>query len=78
MSDEEVKDTTQRSGLLEREGDVAADYLEGLLDILDLDGDVLLPLFHGLDSICLSSVLARPLPAGCIQRRLGLFLRAAV
>jgi len=40
MSDEEVKDTTQRSGLLEREGDVAADYLEGLLDILDLDGDI--------------------------------------
>jgi spoIIIJ-associated protein len=32
-----------RSGgmtLLEREGDVAADYLEGLLDIADLDGDI--------------------------------------
>ena len=26
--------------LLEREGDVAADYLEGLLDIADLDGDI--------------------------------------
>lgn len=25
---------------LEREGDVAADYLEGLLDIVDLDGDI--------------------------------------
>jgi spoIIIJ-associated protein len=25
---------------LEREGDVAADYLEGLLDIADLDGDI--------------------------------------
>ncbi len=25
---------------LEHEGDVAADYLEGLLDILDLDGDI--------------------------------------
>lgn len=25
---------------LEQEGDVAADYLEGLLDILDLDGDL--------------------------------------
>ena len=25
---------------LEREGDVAADYLEALLDIADLDGDI--------------------------------------
>lgn len=27
-------------GRLEHEGDVAADYLEGLLDIVDLDGDL--------------------------------------
>ncbi len=27
-------------GLLEREGDIAADYLEVLLDIADLDGDI--------------------------------------
>jgi spoIIIJ-associated protein len=26
--------------LLEREGDIAADYLEGLLDIADFDGDI--------------------------------------
>ena len=26
--------------LLEKEGDAAADYLEGLLDIADLDGDI--------------------------------------
>ncbi|MBU6348480.1 MAG: KH domain-containing protein [Actinomycetales bacterium] len=26
--------------LLEQEGDIAADYLEGLLDIADLDGDI--------------------------------------
>ena len=25
---------------LEKEGDIAADYLEGLLDIADLDGDI--------------------------------------
>ena len=25
---------------LEKEGDIAADYLEGLLDIADLDGDL--------------------------------------
>ncbi len=30
----------KRESLLEREGDVAADYLEGLLDIADLDGDI--------------------------------------
>ncbi len=27
-------------GLLEREGDIAADYIEGLLDLADLDGDI--------------------------------------
>ncbi len=29
-----------RASILEREGDIAADYLEGLLDIADLDGDI--------------------------------------
>ncbi len=29
-----------RASALEREGDIAADYLEGLLDIADLDGDI--------------------------------------
>lgn len=29
-----------RTRLLEREGDIAADYLEELLDIADLDGDI--------------------------------------
>ena len=34
--------TTELTGtaLLEKEGDAAADYLEGLLDIADLDGDI--------------------------------------
>ncbi|HTW19629.1 MAG TPA: R3H domain-containing nucleic acid-binding protein [Mycobacteriales bacterium] len=31
---------TDRLTLLEREGDIAADYLEVLLDIADLDGDI--------------------------------------
>ena len=30
----------ERVAQLEREGDIAADYLEGLLDIADLDGDI--------------------------------------
>lgn len=36
MTDE----NTKTASLLEREGDAAADYLEGLLDIADLDGDI--------------------------------------
>lgn len=39
-----MTDTTENAPtqvkLLEREGDIAADYLEGLLDIADLDGDL--------------------------------------
>ena len=34
------KETTSRATQLEEEGDIAADYLEGLLDIADLDGDI--------------------------------------
>jgi spoIIIJ-associated protein len=41
---DEVQETTTstdpETGLLEREGDIAADYLEALLDIADLDGDI--------------------------------------
>lgn len=41
-SGEEAGNDTRLRGaaLLLREGDVAADYLEGLLDIVDLDGDI--------------------------------------
>lgn len=35
-ADDEVRSTTQ----LEEEGDIAADYIEELLDIADLDGDI--------------------------------------
>ena len=40
---EEAKETTRKEidrKQLDQEGDVAADYLEGLLDICDLDGDI--------------------------------------
>ncbi|MDA3022438.1 MAG: single-stranded DNA-binding protein [Actinomycetota bacterium] len=37
---EEGADKLTGQRLLEREGDVAADYLEALLDITDLDGDI--------------------------------------
>ncbi len=38
----ESAETTKaaKGSALEREGDAAADYLEGLLDIVDLDGDI--------------------------------------
>ena len=41
--------TTQASRLeeLEQEGDIAADYLEELLDIADLDGDIDIDVDHG-------------------------------
>ena len=40
-TEEPAEDTRLRgAALLLREGDVAADYLEGLLDIVDLDGDI--------------------------------------
>lgn len=43
MSDSELMSDTDETvdvKRLEREGDIAADYLEGLLDIADLDGDI--------------------------------------
>ncbi len=38
--DEDEDDAAQGESLLVREGDVAGDYLERLLDILDVDGDI--------------------------------------
>jgi spoIIIJ-associated protein len=35
-----VTDTKKAANHLEEEGEIAADYLEGLLDIADLDGDI--------------------------------------
>jgi spoIIIJ-associated protein len=37
---EPAEGPTDHAARLEREGDAAADYLEGLLDIADLDGDI--------------------------------------
>ena len=37
---DEAREPEVDLGLLEREGDIAADYLEALLDIADLDGDI--------------------------------------
>lgn len=40
MSDARPTKRPVDPGVLEREGEAAADYLEGLLDILDADGDI--------------------------------------
>jgi len=40
MTDDVQPDAEASVSELEREGDVAADYIEGLLDIADLDGDI--------------------------------------
>ncbi len=43
MSEVKTEEVVEKKSLvaqLEEEGDVAADYLEGLLDIADLDGDI--------------------------------------
>jgi len=38
--DEDAEDEEDDLSSLEEEGDIAADYIEGLLDIADLDGDI--------------------------------------
>ena len=43
----EEKSVTAR---LEEEGDIAADYLEALLDIADLDGDIEMDVENGTPS----------------------------
>ena len=40
MTEEEKQSEKSTVARLEEEGDIAADYLEGLLDITDLDGDI--------------------------------------
>src|SRR5437763_7597103 len=39
-ADKPVESAAERIARLEQEGEIAADYLEGLLDIADLDGDI--------------------------------------
>jgi spoIIIJ-associated protein len=46
-TDTPVADDAARTKQLEEEGEVAADYLEELLDIADLDGDIDIDIQHG-------------------------------
>ena len=40
MTEPDSTDTVSRQDLLVQEGDIAGDYLERLLDIADVDGDI--------------------------------------
>jgi spoIIIJ-associated protein len=52
---DEADDADKGNGLtrLEEEGEIAADYLEELLDIADLDGDIELDVDHGRASVAI-------------------------
>jgi spoIIIJ-associated protein len=53
---EEFAGDTERAGWvkrLEEEGEIAADYLEELLDIEDLDGDIDIDIDHGRASVAI-------------------------
>jgi spoIIIJ-associated protein len=50
---EEVKKAPKSVAKLEEEGDIAADYLEGLLDIADLDGDIDIDVENGRASLAI-------------------------
>lgn len=54
---EETVDTAKKApksvAKLEEEGDIAADYLEGLLDIADLDGDIDIDVENGRASLAI-------------------------
>lgn len=47
MTDSTEDKKPSRAELLEEEGDIAADYLEELLDIVDLDGDIDIDVVEG-------------------------------
>lgn len=53
---------------LEREADIAADYLEGLLDVLDLDGDIDLDVEGSRASV---SIVADPHDPGALDALVG-------
>lgn len=53
---------------LELEGDIAADYLEELLDIADLDGDIDLDVDHGRASV---AIVAEPDAERWLRKLIG-------
>ena len=64
----DVAEAPSAASRLEEEGDVAADYLEELLDIADLDGDIDIDVEDGRASL---SVVAEPASAVSLRRLVG-------
>ena len=56
--EEKVVEKKSLIAQLEEEGDVAADYLEGLLDIADLDGDIDIDVENDRAALAIVSPLA--------------------
>ena len=52
-TEEKVAKAPKSVAKLEEEGDIAADYLEGLLDIADLDGDIDIDVENGRASLAI-------------------------
>jgi len=65
---EDAEQAPSRRARLEQEGDVAADYLEELLDIADLDGDLDIDVEDGRASV---SVLEDDAAPGSLRRLVG-------
>lgn len=63
LADEEIP--TSR---LEEEGEIAADYLEELLDIVDLDGDIDIDVDHGRAAV---EIVAEPDSERALRRLVG-------
>ena len=65
---------------LEEEGDIAADYLEGLLDIADLDGDIDIDVENGRASLAIVGCKLRHLvgPEGEVLYAIQELTRLAV
>jgi spoIIIJ-associated protein len=76
----EVTDDDSSPSLLVREGDVAADYLERLLDIVDYDGDIDLDVENGRAMVAIVGSDLRPLigPDGATLDALQELTRLAV
>ncbi len=82
MTDTAMTDTaaTDTPSLLVQEGDIAADYLERLLDIVDYDGDIDLDVENGRAMVAIVGSELQPLigPAGATLDALQELTRLAV
>jgi spoIIIJ-associated protein len=81
-SEADIEDTedTDAPPLLVQEGDIAADYLERLLDIVDYDGDIDLDVENGRAMVAIVGSELQPLigPAGATLDALQELTRLAV